>query len=271
METKKFFTIDDFELGKPLGRGKFGDVWMAREKSKGYIVALKIIKRSSILTKETAKQIRREIEIHRRLKHKNILRMYGYFYDSERLYLILEYAGKGEFFKLLNENNGKFSEKYTSIYIKQLIDGLIYMHNNDVIHRDIKPENLLLGSDDQLKLADFGWAVKNNDKMRLTFCGTLEYLSPEMLNNQIHDHNIDIWCLGVLTYEFLVGKPPFDIKPRSLREAKRKIVSCNISKPDNMSSIAFDFIDRLLVNDKSKRMTLQGALKHIFIVKHIKD
>lgn len=263
---QNFFTIDDFILGKPLGRGKFGEVWMAKEKHKGYIVALKIIKRSSVLTKETAKQIRREIEIHRKLKHKNILRMYGFFYDSERLYLILEYAGKGEFFKLLN--NKKFSEQTTSIYIKQLIDALIYMHDSDVIHRDIKPENLILGCDNNLKLADFGWAVKNNDKKRNTFCGTLEYLSPEMLNNQVHDHNIDVWCLGILTYEFLVGKPPFDIKPRSLREAKRKIINCDLIKPDGMSTIAFNFIESLVVNEKEKRICLKRALKHPFIVKY---
>ncbi|EQB60820.1 ser thr tyr protein kinase [Vairimorpha apis BRL 01] len=144
------------------------------------------------------------------------------------------------------------------------------MHNNDVIHRDIKPENLILGCDNKLKLADFGWAVKNNDKKRTTFCGTLEYLSPEMLNNQVHDHNIDVWCLGILTYEFLTGKPPFDIKPRSLREAKRKIINCDLTKPDDMSTISFNFIESLVVNEKDKRICLKKALKQPFIVKYNK-
>lgn len=268
---EKFLSIDDFELGKQLGRGKFGQVWLARERNKGYIVALKIIKRKEITTKETAKQLRREIEIHSRLKHKNILRMYGYFYDSERLYIILEYANKGELFQLINDNGGGFSEELSSRYIKQMIEALMYLNDNEVIHRDIKPENLLIGSDGNLKMADFGWAVRNIDKKRKTLCGTLEYLPPEMIRSLKHDHTCDLWSLGILTYEFLMGKPPFEIRPRSLSAARRHINWDNAKMPDKMSVIAYDFINRLLANDQTQRMSLEEAIRHPFILKHNKD
>ncbi|KAH9411908.1 serine/threonine protein kinase [Ordospora pajunii] len=261
-------TLDDFEIGRLLGRGKFGQVWLAREKTKGHIVALKIIPINAIQTPETARQVRREIEIHSNLKHPNILRMYGHFYDKENIYLILEYAGKGEFFKFLSEKGGKFGEKETSMYIKQVVQALMYMRECNVIHRDIKPENLLLGADDQLKIADFGWAVYNADKRRMTFCGTMEYLAPEMVNNDIHNSGIDLWCLGILTYEFLTGKTPFESKNRNMREAYKRINSLKYTIPETISPNASDFIAKLLVFNPSDRMELNEALNHPFIIKH---
>lgn len=264
----EYWSLDDFEIGRLLGRGKFGQVWLAKEKEKNFIVALKIIPIKEIQSPETAKQIRREIEIHSNLRHKNVLRMYGHFYDRDNIYLILEYAGKGEFFKFLSEKGGRFSEKEASTYIRQVISALIYMKGHSVIHRDIKPENLLLGSDDELKIADFGWAVYNADKKRMTFCGTMEYLAPEMVNNDTHDTSIDLWCLGILTYEFLTGKTPFESKNRNMREAYKRINSLKYSIPETVSPNAAEFISKLLVLNPEDRMDLNEALVHPFIVKH---
>lgn len=267
----KYWTLDDFELGRPLGCGKFGQVWLVREKSSGYLLALKIIKIEDVKNIETARQIRREIEIHTNLKNKNILRMYGHFYDKNNIYLILEYAGNGEFYKYLSEHGGKFSEEEASIYIKQIIDALIYMKERSVIHRDIKPENLLFGSDGTLKLADFGWAVHNADRRRMTFCGTMEYLAPEMVNNKKHDSSIDLWCLGVLTYEFLAGKTPFENKSRNMREVYKNIKELTYEIPDFITPAAADFIAKLLVIDPSNRMALKEAINHPFIIKYNKS
>lgn len=264
----RHWSLDDFEIGRLLGRGKFGQVWLARERENGYIVALKVIPIRGIQSAETAKQIRREIEIHSNLKHINILRMYGHFHDGDNIYLILEYAGKGEFFKFLSEKGGKFNEKEASTYVRQVVSALVYMKEHNVIHRDIKPENLLLGSDDQLKIADFGWAVYNADKRRMTFCGTMEYLAPEMVNNSLHGGGIDLWCLGILTYEFITGKTPFESKNRNMREAYRRINSLKYSIPDTVSANAADFISKLLVLDPGDRMELNEAMGHSFIVEH---
>lgn len=263
----EYWTLDDFEIGRLLGRGKFGHVWLARERRNGFIVALKIIPIKEIQSAETAKQVRREIEIHSNLRHENILRMYGHFYDRDNIYLILEYAGQGEFFKFLSEK-GRFSERETSTYIRQVVQALQHMEKHSVIHRDIKPENLLLGSDDLVKIADFGWAVHNVDKRRMTFCGTMEYLAPEMVNNNVHSGGIDLWCLGILTYEFLTGKTPFESKNRNMREAYRRINSLRYAIPEGVSPHAADFISRLLVLNPGERMGLDDALGHPFILEH---
>ena len=104
------------------------------------------------------KQIRREIEIQQNLRHPNILRLYGYFHDEKRIFLMLEFAGKGELYKQLSKL-GCFTEKRSSRYIDQMADALTYLHSKHVIHRDIKPENLLLGINGELKIGDFGWSV----------------------------------------------------------------------------------------------------------------
>lgn len=123
-----------------------------------YILALKCLYKSEIVESKVEKQIRREIEIQQNLRHPHILRLYGYFHDEKRIFLMLEFAGKGELYKQLNKV-GSFSEKRSSRYIDQMADALSYLHSKHVIHRDIKPENLLLGINGELKIGDFGWSV----------------------------------------------------------------------------------------------------------------
>lgn len=139
----------------------------------------------------------------------SFLRLYGYFHDEKRIFLMLEFAGKGELYKQLAKK-GSFSESRSSRYIYQMADALIYLHGKHVIHRDIKPENLLLGINGELKIGDFGWSVHAPGNRRMTLCGTLDYLPPEMVEGKAHNEKVDYWALGVLTYEFLVGAPPFE-------------------------------------------------------------
>lgn len=193
--------------------------------------------------------------------------MYGYFYDAKRIYLILEYAGGGELFDCL-QRLGKFSETLSAKYTFEVIKALHYMSENQVIHRDIKPENILLGSDNQVKIADFGWAVKNIDNKRYTFCGTREYLAPEMVNKKCHDFNLDLWCLGVLTYEFLTGKTPFG-ESKTITDMRSKLDKLQIQFPSSMSSDAKDFIMKLMSKNPNQRMKIEEAILHPWIVKNI--
>lgn len=176
-----------------------------------YIVALKTIHKSEIVKSGIAvqKQIRREIEIQQNLRHPNVLRLYGYFHDETRIFLMLEFAGKGELYRQLSKH-GSFSERRSARYIDQMTEALTYLHGKHVIHRDIKPENLLLGLNGELKIADFGWSVHAPGNRRQTLCGTMDYLPPEMVLGKDHNDKVDLWALGVLTYEFLVGSPPFE-------------------------------------------------------------
>lgn len=199
-DKSKKWSLTNFDIGRPLGRGKFGNVYLAREKETKFVIALKVLFKKQIAIQGIEHQVRREIEIQSHLRHPNILRMYGFFHDEQRIYLILEYAAGGTLFNVL-KSEVRFDEKKSAKYIKSLISALIYLHGRDVIHRDIKPENLLLGHDDQLKIADFGWSVHEPNSLRTTLCGTMDYLSPEMVNGKPHTKAVDLWSLGVLTYE----------------------------------------------------------------------
>ena len=197
------------------------------------------------------------------LRHDNILRLYGYFYDQSRVYLILEYAAKGELYKDLKKCE-RFDEPRAAAYVASLSSALLYCHKKSVIHRDIKPENLLLSSSGEVKIADFGWSVHAPTKKRHTMCGTLDYLPPEMVEGHAHDKSVDIWSLGVLCYEFIVGKPPFESQGHS--ETYRRIASVDLSFPPHVSKDAKNLILQLLVKDPSQRLSLHKVLEHPWIV-----
>lgn len=264
--TRKQWSINDFEIGKPLGKGKFGRVYLARESKSKYIVALKVIFKEQIEKYRLHHQLKREMDIQFILRHPNILRLYGWFHDSERIFLILEYAYGGELYRELRKS-GHLSEAQAATYIASLTQALAYCHEKHVIHRDIKPENLLIDHEGRLKIADFGWSVQSRSK-RHTMCGTLDYLAPEMVENKAHDYAVDNWTLGVLCYEFLYGVPPFEAE--SQKDTFRRIMKVDLSFPSTrlVSAEAKDLITRLLVRDSSKRLPLQKILEHPWIVKN---
>ena len=291
-------------MGRPLGKGKFGRVYMVRTKSAPkYILALKTLYKSEIVQSKVEKQIRREIEIQQNLRHPNVLRLYGYFHDSKRIFLMLEFAGKGELYKQLSKH-GCFSEKRSSRYIDQMADALMYLHSKHVIHRDIKPENLLLGINGELKIGDFGWSVHAPGNRRLTLCGTLDYLPPEMVEGKEHSEKVDYWALGVLTYEFIIGNPPFEDRASVNSESAHSFVHAvcvilnllirrylqtnrksrpKISTHPFSGSEGFDIKGRLITfqfcleivkkiqllqYEPERRLALSAVLRHPWIVKY---
>ncbi|XP_071959263.1 aurora kinase C-like [Antedon mediterranea] len=262
---KSKWTLQDFDIGRPLGKGKFGNVYLAREKQSKFIVALKVLFKSQLSKSNVEHQLRREIEIQAHLRHPHILRLYGYFYDATRVYLILEFAPKGELYKQL-QKCGRFDERRSSNYIGQLANALQYCHSKKVIHRDIKPENLLLGLKGDLKIADFGWSVHAPSSRRATLCGTLDYLPPEMIEGKMHDANVDLWSLGVLCYEFLVGKPPFEAEGNN--ETYRRITKVDYKFPDHVSPEARNLVSGLLRHNPSARTRLSEVLEHPWIKKY---
>ena len=230
-------------------------MYLAREKRSKYIVALKVLFKNQLQQSHVEHQLRREIEIQSHLRHPNILRLYGYFYDHNRVYLILEYAARGELYKELQKSK-RFSEKRSATYIASLAKALVYCHKKHVIHRDIKPENLLIGIKGELKIADFGWSVHAPNSRRQTLCGTLDYLPPEMVESdgKGHDHCVDNWALGVLTFEFLVGTPPFE--EQSNKATYKRIARVDVQYPKFVSRFAKQFISGLLKRKPSQRMPL---------------
>ncbi|KAL8912408.1 MAG: hypothetical protein Q9171_002594 [Xanthocarpia ochracea] len=262
------FHLGMFEIGKPLGKGKFGRVYLAKERSTGFVCALKVLHKSELQQGKVEKQVRREIEIHSNLRHPNILRFYGHFHDSKRVFLILEFAGKGELYKHLRREN-RFPEWKAAQYIAQMAAALRYLHKKHVMHRDIKPENILVGIHGEIKISDFGWSVHAPNNRRNTMCGTLDYLPPEMIKpgsqENYYNEKVDLWSLGVLTYEFLVGEAPFEDTPVM---TQRRIARGEMAVPGFVSPEAKNLILRLLVLDPEKRITLEEVQQHPWIVKH---
>uniref|UniRef100_A0A8C6CSL4 non-specific serine/threonine protein kinase n=1 Tax=Moschus moschiferus TaxID=68415 RepID=A0A8C6CSL4_MOSMO len=247
------FTIDDFEIGCPLGKGKFGNVYLARLKKNHFIVALKVLFKSQI-EKEG-----REYQLHH-----NILCLNNYFHDARQVYLILEYAPRGELYKELQKSH-TFDEQRTATVMEELADALTYCHEKKVIHRDIKPENLLLRLMGEVKMADFGWSV-HTPSLRKTICGTLDYLPPEMIEGRTYNEKVDLWCLGVLCDELLVGNPPFESAFHN--ETYRRILQVDIRFPASISLGARDLISRLLRYQPSERLPLAQVLKHPWVRAH---
>ncbi|KAL7946211.1 serine/threonine protein kinase, AGC family [Trichoderma barbatum] len=265
----KQFHLGMFEIGRPLGKGKFGRVYLARERTSGFICALKVLHKSELQAGGgVEKQVRREIEIQSNLRHPNILQLYGHFHDSKRVFLILEFAGKGELYKHLRKET-KFPEWKAAQYVAQMASALQYLHRKHVIHRDIKPENILVGIHGEIKISDFGWSVHAPNNRRKTLCGTLDYLPPEMIkpgsSDNYYNEKVDLWSLGVLTYEFLVGEAPFEDTPVM---TQRRIARADMQIPKFVSSEAADLIKRLLVLDPEKRIPLEEVQNHPWIIKH---
>ncbi|XP_050293040.1 aurora kinase B-like [Anthonomus grandis grandis] len=261
------WSLNNFELGRRLGRGKFGRVYLAREKRTGFLVALKTLIKKEIVEGRVERQTMREIEIQSHLKHPNVLQMLAWFHDSHRIYLVLEYAGKGELYThLQNSPNGRFNEHLSAKYVYQVADALDYCHQNSVIHRDIKPENLLLTVSGDIKLADFGWSVHAPSLLRKTMCGTLDYLPPEMVDGRKYRHTVDNWCLGILCYEFLHGVPPFESKLQE--ETYKRIRERDLHFKEFISEGAKDLILKLLVLKGEDRISLKDVMKHPWVVKN---
>ncbi|KAM8867337.1 aurora kinase A [Synchiropus picturatus] len=265
--SKKKWSLENFDIGRPLGKGKFGNVYLARERQSKFILALKVLFKKQLEKAGVEHQLRREVEIQSHLRHPNILRLYGYFHDECRVYLILEFAPKGELYSELQRSNG-FCETRSATYIMELADALNYCHSKKVIHRDIKPENLLLGANGDLKIADFGWSVHTPSSRRSTLCGTLDYLPPEMIEGKTHDEKVDLWSLGVLCYEFLVGKPPFESKTHE--DTYRRISRVEYTYPStiSISAGAKDLIARLLKHNPMLRLPIQGVLAHPWVTEN---
>ncbi|KAK6358324.1 spindle assembly checkpoint kinase [Orbilia blumenaviensis] len=253
-----------FEIGRALGKGKFGRVYLAKERKTGFVCALKVLHKNELQTGRVETQLRREVEIQSNLRHPNILRLFGHFHDSKRVFLIIEFAGRGELYKMLRKA-GSFSEPRAASYVAQMASALSYLHKKHVIHRDIKPENILVGSHGEIKLSDFGWSVHAPTNRRTTLCGTLDYLPPEMLRGDSHGEKVDLWSLGVLMYEFLCGNAPFEDTPI---ETQKRIVKLNFKVPDFVSPEAKDLITRLLRLDPDKRLPLDQVAQHPWILKH---
>jgi len=244
--------LDDFELLKVLGRGSFGKVMQVRKKSDGKVYAMKILKKQAIIARNQVEHTKAERKILQALQHPFLMTLRYAFQSKEKLYFVLDYYQGGELFFHL-KNNRRFPEDVARIYVAEIALALGHLHSLQVIYRDLKPENILLDDNGHVCLTDFGLSkdVEPTDKAH-TFCGTPEYLAPEIVTGAGHDKAVDWWSLGILLYELTVGIPPF--YSQNVNEMYNKIQHGVLRFPPFLSEPCKSLIVQLLNRDPKKRL-----------------
>ncbi|XP_037402090.1 myosin light chain kinase 2, skeletal/cardiac muscle [Pygocentrus nattereri] len=260
-QINNFYTINRQEI---LGGGRFGQVHKCIENSSGLTLAAKIIKARSQKEKEVVKN---EIQVMNQLDHANLIQLYAAYESRNDIILVLEYVDGGELFDRIIDENYKLTELDTVMFIREICEGLRYMHKMYILHLDLKPENILCVSrlTNKVKIIDFGLArkYKPKEKLRVNF-GTPEFLAPEVINYDFVSFNTDMWSLGVIAYMLLSGLSPF--LGDDDNETLNNILSCQWNFEEDeflgISDEAKDFISKLLVFNKSWRIGAGEAVKH---------
>jgi len=256
-----------YEIGKELGRGGFSVVKEGTDRATGEKVAVKFIEKKFV-DQEELKLLGREIDIMKKVQHRNVLRLIEIYETDNALSLVMELVNGGElFYKIVDK--GSYSEREARDIVRQLVEGVDYLHSKGIAHRDLKPENLLCSESEEgvvIKIADFGLSKAfANGSVLETSCGTPDYAAPEVLRmDGAYDKSVDLWSMGVITYVVLCGFPPFYGKTQA--HLFEKILNADYDFPDpewtNISNDAKDFIRQLLVLDIEKRYTTKQCLEH---------
>ena len=254
--------ITDFEKEKEIGKGGFGLVWKVIHKKTQKVYCIKVIQKQGIMEQKLVPQMNREIEIMYILNNPHCLRLKNHFEDDSNFYLVMPLASKGQLYRVLKKFR-KFDERTAAQILRETISALQYLHsfNPPIIHRDIKPENLLLNEGGRVLLADYGWSNFNIDgDVRKTFCGTPEYIAPEMLMKKGHDTRVDIWSIGILMFELLSGYSPFVAKTN--QELYQNIKRLKIQWPKDMPPLAKNLISKILKLNPLDRPSFDEILDH---------
>ncbi|KAJ1431720.1 Serine/threonine-protein kinase, active site [Sesbania bispinosa] len=198
--------VDDFEVLKVVGQGAFGKVYQVRRTGTSEIYAMKVMRKDKIMQRNHVEYVKSERDILTKVGHPFIVRLRYSFQTKYRLYLVLDFVNGGHlFFQLYHQ--GLFREDLARFYAAEIICAVSHLHANNIMHRDLKPENILLDADGHVVLTDFGLAKECNETARSnSMCGTLEYMSPEIVIGKGHDKTADWWSVGILLYEMLTGK-----------------------------------------------------------------
>ncbi|KAJ3412208.1 hypothetical protein HDV05_001118 [Chytridiales sp. JEL 0842] len=255
-------SIENYELRDVIGQGGFGVVYNAISKRTGNEVAIKLIDKQLMKQANMSARVANEVEIHWQLRHPSILELLTYFEDNSNVYLVMELCPNGELFRFMQKRGVPLTEPEARRVLEQLIWGLMYLHNHGIIHRDLKLSNLLLTRDFDVKIGDFGLAVKLMDPNgeQKTMCGTPNYISPEIVSRQPYGLSSDVWSLGCLMVTMLTGKPPFDSS--AVKNTLVKVSRVEFQLPEYLSPDAKELIHSILQKDPKSRPSLSDILQH---------
>lgn len=254
----KSLSIDDFDLLKVIGKGSFGKVMQVKKKDTQKVYALKAVRKSYVVSKSEVTHTLAERTVLARVECPFIVPLKFSFQSQEKLYLVLAFINGGELFYHL-QKEGRFDLSRSRFYTAELLCAIETLHGLNVIYRDLKPENILLDYQGHIALCDFGLCklnMKDMDKTD-TFCGTPEYLAPELLLGQGYSKIVDWWTLGVLLYEMLTGLPPY--YDEDVPKMYKKILQEPLRFPDGFDHDAKDLLIGLLSRDPKRRLGYNGA------------
>lgn len=274
--------VKDFNFGRTLGEGSYSTVLAATDRQTLREYAVKVLDKRHIIKEKKVKYVNIERDTLNRLTdHPGIVRLYYTFQDETSLYFVLDVASNGELLGVL-KRLGSFDLECAQFYSAQILDAIEYMHSRGVIHRDLKPENVLLDANMHVKITDFGTAkvldsrpkdrgtgFNPGDPMEgaetdraMSFVGTAEYVSPELLTDKNACKASDLWAFGCIVYQLLAGKPPFKAANEYL--TFQLIVGLEYTFPEGFPDVAQDLVERLLVLDPVKRLPIEHIKNHAF-------
>ena len=256
---------NNFEFIYIIGKGGFGKVWRVQEKKTKKLYALKEMSKTKIIDKKSEKSINGEREFLSFLHHPFIVNMHYAFQDSDNLYLVMDLLTGGDL-RYHCSRYRTFSEEQTRFFLACIIHSLNYIHKNNVIHRDIKPENLVLDDKGYCCITDFGVAKKNMKDNSSETSGTPGYMCPEVLNGKNHSFPADFFSIGVIGYEFMMGKRPYQGRGRKEIKEQIKKFQAKIKKEemkDGWSIEGVEFINALLERNESKRLGYRHGVKEL--------
>ncbi len=255
--------LEDFKILKVIGRGSFGKVCLVEYIPTHEIFAMKSLKKDILIENDQIESTILEKEILQNIDHPFLCGLIFCFQTEDRIFFVMPFLCGGELFQHLKKFK-RFSEDMARFYGAQISIALQYLHDKHIIYRDLKPENILLDEKGYLRLADFGMAkkIENNEKA-LSFCGTPEYLAPEIINEEGYDYNVDWWSLGIILYEMLCGVPPFYAE--NLDKMYKIILETEVNFPHNiyLSDEAKDIINQLLKKNVKNRLGYVSGIVEI--------
>ena len=250
-------------LNKSIGKGAFSKIYAGYTLFSNKNVAIKKIKSEKY--KKKSKLLDREIKIMKSLCHPNIIKLFDVIRDKNEIFIIMELCSNGDFSKFLN--NRPLKEKHAHRFLHQITDGLKYLHENKIVHRDLKPQNILLTDNYVLKISDFGLAKIFNDNMSETICGSPLYMAPEILTYKRYDSKADLWSVGIILFEMLSGKTPYNSK--SIYQLVTDIQNVPIKLPEfvSISPECLELINLLLQVDPACRISWEDFFSQSWITK----
>lgn len=259
----------DFTFWKVLGKGTFGKVILASKNDNKQVYAVKIIKKAAVVESEqTISHTVTENRVLKHLEHPFVVRLFYAFQTDDRLFFVMEYINGGEIYTHL-KRSGPFPEDKTRFYVAEIASALTYLHGKGIVYRDLKLENLLLDKDGHIRITDFGLSKDNlkPEDRTATFCGTPEYIAPEVLEDDDYGRSVDWWALGIVCYEMQCGHTPF--RAKTIEGLFEMILYEPIVYPPHFSALTLSFLHELLVRDPRDRLGRgptdgQEILKHKF-------